>query len=274
MYGLPKSDATHLTPEGLITHGEQIFATYTLLLSGQTPYSSCTISSSGNTVSTLEKVSWGQSFKSSCSGFLSEISFNSATNVSSSLTLSISNGADCNATQLHTQSISSITDGNNSIPISSQIYIDKEHTYYMNITSDLDEVWKVRFNQTSQVIGSLRTSQDGQASSTCGWNFPGFDINFSIVINEISTAGFDNEQSLLNNINIYPNPSQGIVNIYLHNLENISVKVVDIKGVTVYKKNNINALIYEIDLRNNPAGIYFVHVNYEGHYQHYKLILE
>lgn len=25
MYGLPKADATHLTPAGLVTHGEQIF---------------------------------------------------------------------------------------------------------------------------------------------------------------------------------------------------------------------------------------------------------
>jgi len=32
MYGLPKADATHLTPAGLITHGEQIFETLKPLL--------------------------------------------------------------------------------------------------------------------------------------------------------------------------------------------------------------------------------------------------
>ena len=182
MYGLQKADVSHLTPAGLIIHGEQIFDTYTLLLSGQTPYSTCIISSTGNTVSSSERVSWGQSFKPSCSGLLSAISFNSATNIASSLTISISNGADCNATQLYTQSVNSITDGDNLVSISNQIYLDKEHTYYINITSDLGEVWKVRYNLTNQVIGNLRTSLNGGAGSTCGWNYSNFDLNFSVVI--------------------------------------------------------------------------------------------
>ena len=273
MYGLPKADATHLTPAGLITHGEQIFNTFTLLLSGQEPSSSCVILSTGNITSGLEKVSWGQSFKPDCSGILSEITFNSASDIASLFTISISNGANCNANKLHTQSISSITNGDNLVSISNPIYLEKEHTYYINITSDLGEVWKVRLNISSQVIGNLRTSLDEEASSTCGRNFQGFDLSFSVVIDG-NVLGIDNDQKPLKNIYIYPNPSQGIVNIYLNNLKNVSVKVMDIKGGTIYNKNDINSLIHEIDLSYFPAGMYFIQVNSEGHQQYNKLILK
>jgi hypothetical protein len=68
------------------------------------------------------------------------------------------------------------------VSISNQIYLDKEHTYYINITSDLGEVWKVRYNPINQVIGNLRTSLNGGAGSTCGLNYPNSDLNFSVVI--------------------------------------------------------------------------------------------
>ena len=31
MYGLPKADATHLTPKGLVEHGKRIFSDYKIL---------------------------------------------------------------------------------------------------------------------------------------------------------------------------------------------------------------------------------------------------
>ena len=269
MYGLPKADATHLTPAGLITHGEQIFETFTLLLSGTNSYSSCTISSTGNTVSSLERISWGQSFKPSCSGQLSEISFNAATNVTSSLTISISNGADCNATQLHTQTINSITDGDNLVSLSNQIYLDKEHTYYINITSDLGVHWKVRFNNTSQIIGSLRTYLDEQASSTCGWNFPDFDLNFSASLtNVISSVGNINSNNLLF---IYPNPSQGNISIKLGDKKDVSIKVFTIKGQLVYSEYNINSSIHNFHL-DGMQGLYILELISKDEIQVYKII--
>ena len=273
MYGLQKADVSHLTPAGLIIHGEQIFDTYTLLLSGQTPYSSCITSSIGNTVSSLAKVSWGQSFKPSCSGLLSEISFNSATNIASSLTISISNGADCNATQLYNQNINSITDGDNLVSISNQIYLDKEHTYYINITSDLDEVWQVRYNQTNQVIGNLRTSLNGGADSTCGLNYPNFDLNFSVVITDNILTSIDNKISSLNSTYIYPNPNEGLVNIFLNNLEKVSIEVFNVAGQIIYNKDNINSLIHSFELKNS-SGMYFVFVNCKEKRYVYKLMIK
>jgi hypothetical protein len=271
MYGLPKADATHLTPAGLETHGKQIFDTFSLLISGQTTPSFCATTSIGNTLSTLEKSSWGQTFKSSCTGYLSEINFNSATDLSSSLTLSISNGADCNATLLHSQTINSLVDGTNSVIISEELLLNKEHTYYINITSDSGENWNVRHSDSNQVIGSLRTYLDGEANSTCGWNFPDLDLNFSAIITGVSLST-NNESKRLDKIYIYPNPSEENVNIYLNNLENVSVKVITGSGQTIYTKKNINSLVHTIKLKNTSAGIYFVQVNYRGRKREYKLI--
>tara|TARA_B100000795_G_C22385657_1_gene281418 strand:+ start:79 stop:465 length:387 start_codon:yes stop_codon:yes gene_type:complete len=128
MYGLPKADFTHLTPTGLITHGEQIFENFTLLLAGQKPASSCEILSSGTATSTFERASWGQSFKPDCSSNLDEITFNSASDIASSFTISISNGADFYANQLYSQSLSAIIDGDNLVSMYNLIYLDKEHT--------------------------------------------------------------------------------------------------------------------------------------------------
>ena len=273
MYGLPKADATHLTPTGLIAHGEQIFESFISLLSGEAPSSSCTISSNGSKISGLEEVSWGQSFKLDCSGTLSEITFNSATNLNSSLTISISNGSDCNATLLYTQTISKLVDGDNLVSISNPVQLDKEHTYYINIASNTNEVWRVRFNQSSQVIGNLRTSLKGEASSTCNRNFYDFDLSFSVVIDG-NITGIDNKKKLPITEYIYPNPSKGVVNIYLNSLKNVSIKVINAKGSMVYYESNINTVIHKIDLSNIQSGIYFIQINSEEHQQYNKLILE
>ena len=272
MYSLPKADATHLTPAGLITHGIQIYNTFNLLLSEQKSYSSCAIEANGNKAS-IEKTSWGQSFKPNCSGTLSEVTFNSASEINSSFTVSISNGADCNANQLHSQTINSITNGENLVSISNPIYLNKEHTYYINISSDWDAVWKVQFNNSNQVIGSLRTSLNNQANSTCGWSFPNFDLGFSVLING-NLVGINNKQKELFKTHIYPNPTLDVVHVYLKNIKRVSVKVLNTEGVTIYNKNNINSLIHEIDLNYFPAGMYFVNVNYGGQQEYNKLILK
>ena len=190
MVGFEKADGTHLTPTGLEAHGEQLFNIYSNLISDEIESSSCTIGSQGDSISSTMNSSWGQSFKPNCSGSLNEIHFNSATNLSSPVTISISNGSNCNATLIHSQTINSMIDGNNVIQISEQIHLNKEHTYFINISSDLNEDWKVRYNPTSQIYGSLKTYENGQSNSSCDRNFTGFDLNFLVVINEESPLSY------------------------------------------------------------------------------------
>ncbi len=66
--------------------------------------------------------------------------------------------------------------------------------------------------------------------------------------------------SLLNNVVIYPNPNNGIFTISLP--DNATVVITDIAGSIIYKSLIINSL--QIDISNQPAGIYFIKITSEN----------
>lgn len=187
MYGYPKADATHLTPVGLISQGEDLFDSYQLLISGQSPIENCTLPSPGNEVS-FERASWGQSFTTDCSGDLSSVTFSAASNHNSDATFTLHNGADCSGTVLFSQSLSSIAIGDNIININNGIYLEKEHSYYINIVSDSDALWRINYSNTNNLFGMLRTFQNG---SYCGRSFPSFEMNFSITLSNSNSCSDD-----------------------------------------------------------------------------------
>lgn len=184
MYGYPKADITHLTPAGLIQHGKGIFDTYQVLVSGNKPSSNCTLSSGGDVISVLTKKAWGQSFSTDCSGFLSSITFSAASDLDNSATFTLHNGAECSGDIIFTQTIDAITTGDNTISIPGDLYLEKEHTYYMSISSDTDTGWKVNYSNTDNVIGNLRTSRNDDNDVGCKWSFLDFDLNFSVEVRE------------------------------------------------------------------------------------------
>jgi hypothetical protein len=66
------------------------------------------------------------------------------------------------------------------------------------------------------------------------------------------------------NINIYPNPSNGLLNIDINiaNGNDVTVEVLDLLGSVVYFKNlnNTSAQSLDVDLSNETNGVYFVKV--------------
>ena len=188
MYGYPKADVTHLTPAGVITHGEDLFDAFQLLLSELQPTANCTLSSTGNHTS-FEKSAWGQSFKTDCSGMLSSITFDAISQLPSSATFTLYHGADCSGTVLATKSLNTIEIGNNTIDLASEsLYIDKEHSYYFDIVSDNGATWRINFNNhntdTDTIFGVLRCTADNDAAATCGRTFLDYDMGFSVILNE------------------------------------------------------------------------------------------
>lgn len=183
MYGYPKADVTHLTPAGLISHGEDLFDSFQLLISGSYPSNICTLSSAGNHNS-FERTSWGQSFTTSCSGTLSSISFEAISLHDTSATFTLYNGADCSGTVLTSKVLNTIEIGDNTVDLLNEnIYLDKEHTYYFDIVSDNATPWLIDFSDIDNVFGVLRcTSNDGM--ETCGRTFLDYDMDFSVVIED------------------------------------------------------------------------------------------
>ena len=72
-------------------------------------------------------------------------------------------------------------------------------------------------------------------------------------------------------ISIYPNPSNGLVNIVLNHLENVSIEVVNLVGEPVYNANGINCKLYQFN-QITKAGIYFITIYSNSSNQVFKLI--
>jgi hypothetical protein len=73
-------------------------------------------------------------------------------------------------------------------------------------------------------------------------------------------------------VNIYPNPSQGITTLDLGaDYNDVSVIITDLAGRTVLENNNLSGQKFELNL-DRPAGVYIVTVASEGKHAVMKLI--
>ncbi len=80
-----------------------------------------------------------------------------------------------------------------------------------------------------------------------------------------------NNNPIFDLIKIYPNPSNGIINIDLGNLQNVSLKIFDTTGKEILSKQNINQRIYK---QNINAGFYIVELKANNQIQKYKLVVK
>jgi hypothetical protein len=85
----------------------------------------------------------------------------------------------------------------------------------------------------------------------------GVNIDDFVISGMLSSENFE-----LNNVFIYPNPSKGIFNISLGNLQPTGIEVYDLTGKKVYEKKEVTISNFEtkIDLSNVTQGIYFVKI--------------
>jgi hypothetical protein len=87
--------------------------------------------------------------------------------------------------------------------------------------------------------------------------------------------GLDEDQ--IGNITVYPNPSNGVINIANNgNTSEFSVKIQDVRGKVVYTNtpNLATGSVESIDLTSNNKGIYFVTLTSEGSTNQYKVVLQ
>ncbi len=81
------------------------------------------------------------------------------------------------------------------------------------------------------------------------------------------------EEALLDNITIYPNPNNGLVNIDLRHIQDAAVKVYSANGSLVYQVNDIANQFYSFEL-DVQSGIYFVETQTSLGLRQFKLIVE
>ena len=101
--------------------------------------------------------------------------------------------------------------------------------------------------QTHSIVWTVTDIAGNQ--TTCEFNV---QVNAFVGINDLSEIG----------INIYPNPTTGIVNINLTGLKDLSglsLQITDVTGKIIYSKDKAyNVSTLQIDLSNNANGIYFI----------------
>ena len=96
----------------------------------------------------------------------------------------------------------------------------------------------------------------------------------STMIVVISCVGID-ENGTLAGVNIYPNPTNNILNITLGNItSDVNLTLTSVEGKVVYQENNVSNNKVSVDISNNSKGIYFLKVEANNQYKVYKVIKE
>ena len=80
---------------------------------------------------------------------------------------------------------------------------------------------------------------------------------------------FDNV--FFDKVKVYPNPNNGVVNVYMADLKNVSIAVYDLNGKVVYNQNSINQPEYQFEL-DVAKGVYILELNTEGKTHQVKLV--
>jgi hypothetical protein len=80
-------------------------------------------------------------------------------------------------------------------------------------------------------------------------------------------------------LTIYPNPNKGVftLNVNTTDVKELTIKVMNLQGQTVYSKNNFDNITNvneQIDLSNNAKGIYFINVTSDKGVKTHKVIVQ
>ncbi len=65
---------------------------------------------------------------------------------------------------------------------------------------------------------------------------------------------------IFNEVNVYPNSTNGVVNISLGDLTSVSIKVYDLNGKVIFEEARVPSSNYQFEL-NATAGMYILEVN-------------
>ena len=88
----------------------------------------------------------------------------------------------------------------------------------------------------------------------------------------ISTVGIE-KSDLFDGVSCFPNPNQGIINVTLGSLQDVTIKAYNIHGRLIYHATNINSSMHRFDF-NEASGIYIVEVSSQGKTQRYRMMKE
>jgi len=125
---------------------------------------------------------------------------------------------------------------------------------------------------------------DSTLTETVVNNYAGiyFDFNPPVITNTVfntlmntiplcDDVSINVDETDMSNIIIYPNPNSGNFSIDLSSLERVSIKLLNLNGQTIYKRDKINGGIHNIEI-DGPSGIYILELLSNDYTEHIKII--
>ena len=87
--------------------------------------------------------------------------------------------------------------------------------------------------------------------------------SITVVLN-VNSVGISNTNTIIDNINVFPNPSNGIINIQITSQSsNAQLRIMDASGKLIHNEriNTLNGQYNNsIDLSNNSKGVYSLQI--------------
>ncbi|HEX2901244.1 MAG TPA: T9SS type A sorting domain-containing protein [Bacteroidia bacterium] len=141
---------------------------------------------------------------------------------------------------------------NNTTPINVNVTINPNDCYSVNVYDSYGDGMCCGFGQGSYTL----TSPNSTVVATGG------QFGSSEMKSWTTEQGTAVNPELTASINVYPNPSRGVFNIEIPNVNNAEITIVTVTGKLVYTTNT-NQSLSKIDLSNLAAGMYLVRVKTE-----------
>ena len=112
---------------------------------------------------------------------------------------------------------------------------------------------------------SYGETEDYCVSITGGWATDDTPVAVSRSRNEETPVDLTSDSKMVSDINVYPNPTRGIVQLVNNGDKNISlIEVIDQAGRKVMMMDNLDNNELQIDLSNNVSGLYFIRTIFEN----------
>ena len=128
--------------------------------------------------------------------------------------------------------------------------------------ADSDNYGNIDVDSLSCEIPDGFVENDSDCDDTNPFIYPGAEEILNGLdddCNGFIDEGLEIVQSDFNPIEIYPNPTNGILHIEYHDFIPIALEIINLDGQIVYSYHN-NQQIHEIDLKNLAPGVYFLKI--------------
>jgi hypothetical protein len=127
-------------------------------------------------------------------------------------------------------------------------------------------------NGNTPIVGANGKSYTAKANGRYAVNVTLNNCTVTSTCLTVTTSGIYS-QNISDVMRVYPNPSNGEVNVsFTNTLNNTSVRLINVVGQVVFEQFNITGDHFTFNVATQPYGIYFVEVNNNGNISRVKII--